>query len=148
MNDPVIQYPTEITDSLMLREETSQPDGRRYDLAERTARHGEQIISFARSIPEDTITKPLLNQLIRSGTAIGANYGEADDAISKREFRQKIGFCRKEARETKYWLRMLAHAAPACKEAARPLWQEAKELHLIFCAIARNSQDPEPKRSK
>lgn len=117
----------------------------RFDLAERTALFGEQVIRFARTLSEDTITRPLISQLVRSSTSIGANYCEADDAISKKEFRQKIGFCRKEARETKHWLRMIATAAPACKEEARRLWQEAKELHLIFCAIIRNSQDvPKP----
>ncbi|MGD9635870.1 MAG: four helix bundle protein [Pirellulales bacterium] len=64
-----------------------------------------------------------------------------DDAESKRDFRHKIGLCRKESRETKYWFRMLARAAPKCKQKARPLWQEAKELHLIFAKIWRSSGD-------
>jgi four helix bundle protein len=70
---------------------------------------------------------------------VGANYCEADDAESKKDFRHKIALCRKEARETKYWLRMIAKAAPSHKVPARALWKEAKELHLIFVAIVRTT---------
>src|SRR5215813_8116684 len=105
-----------------------------YDLEERTAVFGEQIIRFARRIPVDPIT-PLISQLVRAGTSVGANYCEADDAESKKDFRHKIALCRKESRETKYWLRMIVAAVPDLKTAARPLWQEAKELNLIFGAI-------------
>lgn len=82
---------------------------------------------------------PIINQLVRAGTSVGANYCEADEAESKRDFRHKIAICRKEAKETKYWLRMIAKAAPAHKSAARALWREAKELHLIFCAAIRTT---------
>lgn len=113
-------------------------DGRdRYNLEERTARFGKAIIVFAKEIPKNQVTAPLISQLVRSGTSVGANYAEADDAESRRDFRHKISICKKEARETKHWLRMLAEAAPDHKVAARRLWQEAKELHLIFAAITR-----------
>ena len=65
--------------------------------------------------------------------------GEADEAESKRDFRPKIAICRKEAKETKYWLRMVAKAAPTHKTTARALWRETKELHLIFCAAIRTT---------
>jgi four helix bundle protein len=110
---------------------------RKFDLEERTARFGEAIIAFARRVPRDPITDPLLGQVVRSGTSIGANYCEADDAGSKKEFRYRISICKRESRETKHWLRMLATAVPDMKEVARPLWTEAKELHLIFAAIHR-----------
>ncbi len=58
----------------------------------------------------------------------------------KKEFLNKIGTCKKEARETKHWLRMVATAEPGLKADARPLWQEAKELHLIFAAIMRKGR--------
>lgn len=76
---------------------------------------------------------------MRAGTSIGANYCEADDAESKKDFRHKIALCRKEARETKYWLRMIAKAAPTQRNVTRKLWTEAKELHLIFVAIIRTT---------
>ena len=109
----------------------------RFDLEERTAKFGEAIIAFARSLPKDAVTLPLIGQIVRSGTSVGANYCEADDAVSKKEFRNKIGTCKKEARETKHWLRMIAAASPGAANQARSLWQEAKELHLIFAAIYR-----------
>ena len=111
----------------------------KYDLEERTAKFSERVINFATEITRNPVTAPLISQLIRSATSIGANYCEADDAETKRDFRRKIGLCRKETRETKYWFRMIAHAAPETKLQARELWQEAKELHLIFSKIRRTA---------
>src|SRR6188474_360505 len=109
----------------------------KFDLEERTARFGESVIAFAKKIPRNPVTVSLISQVVRSGTSIGANYCEADDAVSKKDFRNKIGTCKKEARETKYWLRMIGGAEPDMKNEARVLWQEAKELHLIFASILR-----------
>jgi four helix bundle protein len=77
--------------------------------------------------------------LIRSGTSVGANYCEADDAESKNDFKHKIGICKKEARESKHWLRMIVTAIPELRDDAAVLWQEAKELNLIFNAIIRSA---------
>jgi four helix bundle protein len=110
-----------------------------FDLEERTAVFGESVIRFAKQVPQNPVTVPLIGQIIRSSTSVGANYCEADDAGSKKDFKYKIGICRKEARETKHWLRMIAAAVPEHKTKARELWQEAKELHLIFAAIWRKS---------
>ncbi len=112
---------------------------RDYDLEDRTAVFGEAIIEFCLGLPTNPVTAPVINQLVRAGTSVGANYCEADDAESKKDFRHKIALCRKEARETKYWLRMIAKAAPTRKAQARALWSEAKELHLIFVAIVRTT---------
>ena len=79
-------------------------------------------------------------QLVRAGTSVGANYCEADDAGSKKEFRYRISICKRESRETKHWLRMIAAAVPEQKADARVLWQEAKELNLIFGAIYRGKR--------
>ena len=111
----------------------------KFDLEERTAVFGEAVVRFAKKVPQNPVTIPLISQIVRSGTSVGANYCEADDAGSKKDFKYKIGICRKEARETKLWLRMIAAAAPELKAEARELWQEAKELHLIFAAIWRKS---------
>ena len=108
-----------------------------YDLEERTAQFGEAIIAFAKRIPISLVTEPLIPQLVRAGTSVGANYCEADNAGSKKEFRYRISICKRESRETKHWLRMTAAAVPDFKVDARPLWQEAKELNLIFSAIFR-----------
>lgn len=106
-----------------------------YDLEERTAKFGEEIIKFCQKVPKNQINQPLVNQLIRSGTSVGANYCEADDAESKMDFKHKIGICKKESSETKYWLKMFLVAEPEYKEIIDKLWQEAKELNLIFNAI-------------
>ncbi len=107
----------------------------KYDLEERTAKFGEEIIKFAKRIPKDVVTLPIISQLVRAGTSVGANYCEADDAESGQDFKHKIGICKKESRETKHWLRMIVVARPELNEEARKLWQEAKELNLIFNSI-------------
>ena len=110
----------------------------RFDLEERTAMFGGQVLGFARRIPDTLLTKSLVSQLVRAATSIGANYCEADDAESRADFRHKIGICKKEARETRHWLRMVVVAVPELKDKARELWREAKELNLIFNAIVRS----------
>ncbi|HAK58887.1 MAG TPA: four helix bundle protein [Nitrospiraceae bacterium] len=116
-----------------------------FDLEERTARFGEDIILFAKSIVKDEVSRPLIGQLIRSGTSIGANYMEADGAESKRDFRHKIALCKKEAKETKHWLRMMAKADPGKNGECKHLWVEAKELTLIFSSILLQKKPMEKK---
>jgi four helix bundle protein len=111
-----------------------------FDLEERTAVFGECVIRLAKRIPDTTVNEVLIRQFVRSGTSIGANYSEANDAESKKDFRHKIGICRKESKETKYWLRMLAVAEPDLRDQAAELWQEAKELNLIFSTIRKNCE--------
>jgi len=113
------------------------PNQDKYDLEERTAKFGEDVIGFCQTLPKNDITKPIINQLIKCGTSVGANYCEADDAESKADFKHKIGICKKESREAKHFLRMSAIAEPALKDQARKLWVEAKELNLIFNSIYR-----------
>jgi four helix bundle protein len=108
----------------------------RYDLEERTAIFGERIIELAQSLSNDRVNEVLVRQIVRSGTSVGANSMEADSAGSKKDFKYKIDLCRKEAKETKHWLRMIAKANPNQKESIRQLWQEAHELTLIFSSIS------------
>lgn len=112
--------------------------GKPFDLEERTALFGENVISFCKTIPLSAVTDSIVRQLVRSASSIGANYCEADDCDSRKDFKFKIGICRREARETKHWLRMIAAAHAPSKDAARVLWQEAKELNLIFGKIRRS----------
>jgi four helix bundle protein len=111
----------------------------KYDLEERCAAFGERVIGFAKRVPVSLVTRPLVDQLVRAATSIGANYCEAVDAESKKDFRHKIGVSRKESKETKYWIRMIVAAEPDLRGDARILWQEAKELNLIFGAIRRSA---------
>jgi four helix bundle protein len=109
----------------------------KYDHEDRTGSFGEHVIAFAKRIPLNPITTPLVSQLVRAATSVGANYCEANDADSKKDFRFKIGHCRRESKETKHWLRMVVAAEPQLRDEARTLWQEAKELNLIFGSIRR-----------
>jgi len=111
----------------------------KYDLEERTAKFGIEAIRFAKRIKVDSVTRPLISQFVRSATSIGANYCEADDAESRMDFKHKIGICKKEARETKHWLRMIIVVDPRLKDSAKVLWQEAMELNLIFNAIVNST---------
>jgi four helix bundle protein len=106
-----------------------------YDLEERTAQFGENIIDFVRTLPKNLVNNQLIGQIVRSGTSIGANYMEADGAESKKDFRHKMAICKKEAKETKHWLRMIVKANPSKQDECTKLWKEAQELTLIFSSI-------------
>ena len=95
---------------------------------------------FARKFRKILSPDPIINQLIRAGTSIGANYCEADEASSKKDFLNKVFIAKKETKETKYWLRIIAHTVADTKPAATELWKEANELNLIFAAIIRNTK--------
>lgn len=112
----------------------------KYDLTERTAKFGEEIIEFAKTLPHNPINNSLVDQLIRSGTSIGANYMEADGAESKKDFQHKIALCKKEAKETTHWFRMIAKANPETITQCRQLWKEARELTLIFSSIIQSTK--------
>lgn len=112
----------------------------RYDLEERTERFSTSIIEFCKKLPKSLITSPMISQLIRSATSIGANYREANGASSKRDFKNKILICKKESKETEYWLRLLSKGAPDLERECRLLAQEAHEFTLIFSKIAFSSK--------
>ena len=114
----------------------------KYNLEDRTAKFGEKVIQFCKNIEQNVISRPIIGQLIRSATSIGANYMEANGASSKKDFINKIFICKKEAQETKHWLRMLATCSPEHKEQIRQLWKESQELTLIFQSITSSSKKP------
>lgn len=117
--------------------------GKPYDLEERTACFGESVIIFCRSLGQDSIMRPLISQIVRSATSVGANYCEANGASSKKDFRNKIHICKKEIQETKHWLRMISTASPEISEVARGIWKEAHELTLIFGKILSSMREPD-----
>ena len=111
-----------------------------YDLEERTAAFAGKIIELCKKAPKNIVTIPIITQLVKSGTSIGANYCEANGASSKRDFKNKIFICKKESKETKYWLRILTKAENSLEEECKKLWHEAQEFTLIFSKIAINTK--------
>jgi four helix bundle protein len=112
----------------------------KFNLEERTFIFSEKLICFCRKVPLSPINNPLINQLIRSGTSIGANYCEANGASSRKDFKNKIYICKKEAKETKYWLRLIAGVIDQkLVEESEWLRREAEEFSMIYTAIAKNT---------
>src|SRR5882724_3987954 len=133
-----VDYSRDEMVSARVREEASNGNGagrHPFDLEERTAVFGEAIVGFAKKIPRSPANDRLIGQLVGCGTSIGANYCEANERVSKKDFRNTIGRCVKEAKETKYFLRLIAAAEPILADKARVLYREAKELHLIFASM-------------
>jgi len=132
--------------TLVLREdEPSKEDGEAsaerppWDLLERTALFGERIVKFARAVPRHPANDRLINQVVGAGTSIGGNYCEANAAVSTKDFRYTISRCVKEAKETKFFIRMIVASEPDMAEQARPLYREAHELLRIFASMRRKS---------
>jgi len=110
------------------------------DLEERTKNFALQIINFVSDMPKNRTTNILSNQLLRSGTSIGANYREANRAESRRDFIHKIAIVEKEAAETQYWLELFAEADVADNSEVQRLHAECTELLAIFTAIGKTSK--------
>jgi four helix bundle protein len=111
--------------------------GKVYDLTERTARFGEAVIRLTRQLGRTPVSAPLISQVVRSSTGVGANYMEAGAAQSGKDFDHKIAICKQEARETMHWLRMLTAADESLRPECQSLWREAHELTMIFSAILK-----------
>ena len=113
-----------------------------YDLEERTTKFSESVIDLTKKWPKNEISLPIIGQLIRAATSIGANYCEANGASSKKDFANKISISKREAKETQYWLRLLAKTSKDIMmvDECRKNWQEAKELSLIFSKIVISSK--------
>ncbi len=113
----------------------------KYDLEERLVRFAERVIDLVKKLSKNSINQRLIPQAVSSSGSAGANYCEACEAESKKDFRHKISIVKKELRESKHWLRLLARANPEYKDECRELWQEAHELLLIFSKILKSSKD-------
>jgi four helix bundle protein len=104
----------------------------RRDLQERTMKFGQELVGLCRSLRQDAVSRPLISQVVRSATSIGANYMEACAACSRKDFRHKIYLCRKESQETLYWFGILLTCFPEHKIKIDKLQKECKELVCIF----------------
>jgi len=134
-----MKYPELKSEGWQLRETPAdgKPLRHAFDLEERTAQFGETVIRFIKKIPHNAENNRLISQLVGCATSIGANYCEANEGVSKKDFKNTIGRCVTEAKETKFFLRMMAASEPQFADEARKLYVEAKELHLIFASIFR-----------
>ena len=137
-----LEYPEPAPQLGVLEEGTRKPgeDRHPFDLEERTARFGEAIVRFSKKIPRDPTNNRLIDQLVGCGTSVGGNYREANASVSAKDFQHSISRCVKEAKETKYFLRMVAASEPNLVGEARELYREGHELHLIFASMYRKGK--------
>lgn len=137
-NSAATTYPGHLSIPWELQESPDRNRAERhsFDLEERTAQFGEALIRFCKKVPRSPENNRLIDQLVGCGTSVGANYCEANEGVSKKDFKNTIGRC-VEAKETKFFLRMMAASEPALADDARKLYREEKELHLIFASIYR-----------
>jgi four helix bundle protein len=119
---------------MSLREDPPEVPGEKppYDLEERTARLGVRIIQLCKRIPRHPANDRINGQLAGAGTSLGANYVEATERLSRKDFRAIISRCVKETKETRFFLRMLAAAEPGFAKESRELYTEASQLLRIF----------------
>jgi len=112
-----------------------------YDLEERTTKFSVSLINLCKVVKVTMVNENIIKQVLRSGTSVGANYREANGATSKTDFKFKIHICKKEANETMYWLGLLGNEVDVRQKGlVEKLWQENKELLLIFSKIASVSK--------
>lgn len=111
-----------------------------YDLEDRTLAFSKRVIHLGKALPKNTINFNLIDQVIRSGTSMGSNYREANETETKRDFAFRIRICRKEGKETIYWMLLIIEANPEFAERMKPLLKEAEELVKIFAAILKKTK--------
>ncbi len=112
---------------------------KRYDLEDRTEKFAKSVIDLCKKIPKNTINIELVSQLIRSSGSVGANYIEANESLGQKDFNLRIRISRKEAKETRYWLKLVISANQEIEIEALLLIQEATELMNIFGAILKKT---------
>jgi four helix bundle protein len=110
-----------------------------YDLENRTLQFAKQTIQFINKTPKTLPNIEISKQLVRSAGSVGANYIEANESLGKKDFRMRIKICRKESKESRYWLRLINCNSEFEKDKAS-LIQEANELMKIFGAILEKSK--------
>jgi four helix bundle protein len=104
-----------------------------YDLEERTALFAERVRNFCLKLPKNPVNAEYIPQLIRAGSSPGANYIEANESIGDKDFKMKIKTCRRESKESSYWLRLvITDGSKEMEDERSYLRQEAKEFVLIF----------------
>ncbi|MGH2552130.1 MAG: four helix bundle protein [Chitinophagaceae bacterium] len=112
-----------------------------YDLEERTAKYAERIRDFCLRLPKNLVNSEYIPQLVRAGSSPGANYIEANESIGDKDFKMKIKTCRRESKESAYWLRLvITDGSKSMEDERTALRQEAKEFILIFTSILKKRE--------
>ena len=119
---------------------TKVENSKHYDLEERTLRFAKDVIEFASALPRTTANIELIKQVIRSSASVGSNYIEANEALGKKDFAMRVKICRKEAKESGYWLRLIEIDEERAEERRQLLINEATELMKIFGSIVQKTK--------
>jgi four helix bundle protein len=120
---------------------TEEQNPKRFDLEERTYRLAHDVRRFVKTIDRTIANVEDAKQLVRASGSVGANYIEANEALSKKDFLLRVKICRKEAKESQYWLRLIDATGNGSHNAEQQqLMQEAQELMNIFGAIVRKTE--------
>ncbi|MFA5187865.1 MAG: four helix bundle protein [Patescibacteria group bacterium] len=106
-----------------------------FDLEDRTLKFAKNCLDLCKQLQKDVISLELVKQFVRACCSVGANYREANDTITKKDFLHKIAICRRESKESKYWLELLLHTNPNFKLQIEPLIDESHQLARIFASI-------------
>lgn len=111
----------------------------KYDLEDRTLNFAKKVIDLVRKLPKNSVNFELISQIVRSSGSVGANYREVNEALGKKDFYMRVRICRKEAKETRYWLELILHNNPDLKGEIDPLIIESTEFIKIFSSIINKS---------
>jgi len=119
---------------------TETQNSKQYDLEERTLKFTKQVIKFVKHLPRTIANIEIIKQLVRASGSVGANYIEANEALSKKDFVMRVKICRKEAKESRYWLKLTEVNSKDAEKQRQLLIQEATELMIIFGAILEKTK--------
>ncbi len=113
---------------------------KRYDLEERTLKFAKEVIEFVKTLPKTTANGETARQVIRSSGSVGANYIEANESLSKKDFIMRIKICRKESKESVYWLKLAEIKDSDGEKKRGTLIDEATQLTKIFSSIVEKTK--------
>ncbi len=119
---------------------TMTKNSKQYDLEERTLKYSKLLINFTKNISKSISNAEIIRQLIRSGCSVGANYIEANESLSRKDFVMRVKICRKEAKESIYWLNLIETNGEETEKNRIMLIQEMNELMKIFGAIIEKTK--------
>ncbi len=115
-------------------------NSKKYDLEERTPEFAQGVVKLCKALPRTIPNEEIARQLVRSAGSVGANYIEANESLSRKVFAMRIRICRKEAKESGYWLKLVEAGAGEADANRESLLGESVELMKIFGAILVKTQ--------